>query len=143
MRDLSAAQRLFVSVLVETGIPAKAEAASGLSAGVTLANLAVQRATRDALAQRLLRVAPSALSVLERLAIDESIPPAVRRLAASDLLDRVGLVSQTALALSRPIESLSEMPAQELRALVQRLESELFARATPVRELELVPSVLD
>jgi len=147
MAVLPVAQKKFVAVLVETGLVSLAVEASGLPRE-TLANVAVQRAVRDTLAQRLLSSAPSALSVLERLMTDENVPAAVRRLAASDLLDRVGLVSQTALALSRPVESLSDMPARELRALVQRLESELFARATPVRDLELIaapsaPSVLD
>jgi hypothetical protein len=108
-------------------------------------NVAVQGLLRDSLRQRLLQVAPVALRVLESLATDEMVPPAVRRLAASDLLDRAGLSGEAAQAV--PVESLSDMPARDLRALVARLEGELFARAKPVRDLELVavraPSVLD
>jgi hypothetical protein len=136
MANLSAAQRVFVSVWIETGSPSKAERESGLPAATT-ADLRIQRAARDALASRLLSIAPRALGVLESLMTDSATPPAVRRLAASDLLDRVGLVSHAALALARPVESLSDMPARELRALVERLETELFARAKPVTDLEI------
>jgi len=93
----------------------------------------------DRLRAQLLAVAPMAIKVLESLMADEAVPAAVRRLAASDLLDRVGLVSQASMALSKPLESLSEMPARDLRQLVERLETELFARAKPVRDLEFQP----
>jgi hypothetical protein len=97
----------------------------------------IQRAIKSAVQARLAQISPKALLVMERLATDENIPPAVRRLAAADILDRAGLVSQAALQLSKPLESLSEMPASELRALVERLESELFARARPIESLDL------
>jgi len=128
---ITSAQRNFVSVLVETGSYRRAATLAGIDETET-DSAPVQRALKDALGVRLMRSAPSALIVMERLATDETIPPAVRRLAAADILDRAGLVSQAALQLSKPLESLSEMPADNLRALVQRLESELFSRATPI-----------
>jgi hypothetical protein len=132
-------QRQFVAVIIESGSADIAAKHSGLSTK-ELDNLTVQRAMRDALAARLLRIAPMALGILEGLAMDQNVPPAVRRLAASDILDRVGLVSQTALQLSKPVESLSEMSARDLRGLVDRLETELFARAKPVTNLEIAPN---
>lgn len=134
--SLSVPQIDFVGVLLETGSRATAAKRSGISADSAMAVRAVEKAVRDGLAQRLLAIAPRALLVMESLATDPAIPPAVRRLAAADLLDRAGLVSQAALKLAQPIESLSEMPASALRGLVERLESELFARSKPVRALE-------
>lgn len=133
---LSAAEDTFVSVLVETGHPSAASKASGLYPSVAFRSVSVQKAAREAMAARLLALAPHALSVLQSLMDDPEVPAAVRRLAASDILDRAGLVSQAALTLAKPLESLSEMPARDLRALVERLETELFSRAVPVRDLE-------
>jgi hypothetical protein len=93
----------------------------------------------ERLQAQLLGAAPMAIKVLESLMTDPDVPAAVRRLAASDILDRIGLVSQASMALSKPLESLSEMPARDLRQLVERLETELFARAKPVRDLEFQP----
>ena len=134
---LSPELKTFVEVWVETGVATEAARASGVPVREAMRSITLQRAARDALAQRLLSIAPKALSVLEALLDDPDAPAAVKRLAAADILDRVGLVSQTALHLAKPIESLSEMPARDLRALVSRLETELFARAKPVRDLEL------
>ncbi len=130
-------RKRFAAVLVATGDTDAAARESGIDVATALRDVAVQRAMRDAFQRRLLQVAPVALNILVELMTNEDMPAAIRRLAASDILDRVGLVSQAALGLAKPIESLSEMPARELRALVERLETELFARATPVRELEL------
>jgi uncharacterized protein (UPF0147 family) len=136
---LTVDQQTFVDVLIETGIAAHAARVAGVPLREMMKSVPVQRAARDALAMRALHIAPKALSVLESLMDDISVPPAVRRLAASDILDRVGLVSQAALQLSKPLESLTDMPARDLRALVARLETELFARAKPVRDLEFSP----
>lgn len=129
-------ERIFVDVILSTGSSKKATNASGISVQKAIHNRAILKATRDGMQAQLLSAAPQALSVLVRLATDETIPAAVRRLAASDILDRAGVVSQTALQLAQPIENLSEMPAKNLRALVERLETELFARSTPVKALE-------
>jgi len=113
-----------------------AERTARVSARDALAGKVVQAEVMDALQAQLLAAAPMALKVLESLASDPAVPAAVRRLAASDLLDRAGLVSQAAVNLGQPIESLSEMPAGQLRALVERLETELFARSKPVQALQ-------
>ena len=137
---LSVKQRYFVNALVETGSRGRAGRAARLgmiAVRELLEKDEIQRAIKSAVQARLAQISPKALLVMERLATDENIPPAVRRLAAADILDRAGLVSQAALQLSKPLESLSEMPASELRALVERLESELFARARPIESLDL------
>jgi hypothetical protein len=127
----------FVDSFIADGNADEAARKSGVSVSTAWRNASVAQAARDSLAGQLLRLAPKAIRTLERMLDDPRTPAAVKRLAASDILDRIGLVSQTALALSKPLESLSEMPQGELRALVARLETELFARAKPVRELEL------
>jgi len=139
MSEIPETERVFLRTFVATGDRAAAEMISGIPTGNILRNSHSQRAMYAELNARLLMVAPVAVRVLESLMTDESVPAAVRRLAASDLLDRVGLVSNASLALSRPLESLSEMPARDLRQLVERLETELFARAKPVRDLEFQP----
>lgn len=130
-------QRVFCDLLIRTGSVAYAERGSGLNRVKAFQSTAVALEIRDGVQSRLLSFAPMAIKILTKLAIDPAIPPAIRRLAASDLLDRAGIGSHAALALAQPIESLSEMPARSLRALVERLETELFARSTPVRALEL------
>ena len=67
MANLSAAQRVFVSVWIETGSPSKAERESGLPAATT-ADLRIQRAARDALAryeERMARALASVVNVLD------------------------------------------------------------------------------
>ena len=130
----------FVSVFIATGSSRRATKASGVPVATAWRNPLAVQAARELFAGQLLSLAPKALKVLGNMLDDPTTPPAVKRLAASDILDRVGLVSQTALGLSKPLESLSDMPQAELRALVARLETELFARAKPVRELELAPA---
>jgi len=139
MSEIPEAERVFLRTFVATGDRAAAAAISGIPPSTVLRNSHSQRAMHAELNARLLMVAPIAVRTLESLMVDENVPAAVRRLAASDLLDRVGLVSQASMALSKPLESLSEMPARDLRQLVERLETELFARAKPVRDLEFQP----
>jgi len=127
----------FVDVFLASGSANRAARKSGVPAATAWRSPDAVQAARDLFAGQLLSLAPKALRVLGNMLDDPTTPPAVKRLAASDILDRVGLVSQTALGLSKPLESLSDMPQSELRALVARLETELFARAKPVRELEL------
>lgn len=134
--SLTPAEKVFVDVLLSSGSSRKAANASGISVQKAIHNRPLLKATRDGLQAQLLSAAPQALAVLVSMATDSAIPAAVRRLAASDILDRAGVVSQTALQLAQPIENLSEMPAKNLRALVERLETELFARSTPVKALE-------
>jgi hypothetical protein len=136
MSEIPEAERVFLRIFVATGDREAASAISGIPPSTILRNSHSQRAMHAELNARLLMVAPIAVRVLESLMTDPDVPAAVRRLAASDLLDRVGLVSQASMALSKPIESLSEMPARDLRQLVERLETELFSRAKPVRDLQ-------
>lgn len=126
--------RYFAKVFIANGGNAdEAAMIAGLPAGFPLwTDERVSRATFEALQARLRSLAPLALATLEELLRDAGVPPAIKRLAASDILDRVGLISQTALKLTKPLETLSEMPAKDLRLLVERLETELFSRAQPV-----------
>jgi len=140
MPDVPQQERDFCRILVETGNPVSAGKLAGIDGKQAMTRLRVQRHLRDLLNARLLAIVPKMLGVMERLACDPAVPSAVRRLAAADILDRAGLVQASAAALAKPVESLSEMPARDLRALVERLEGELFARARPVRDLELEAS---
>jgi hypothetical protein len=132
---VSALHKRFVTVLAWTGSRERAAKAVGISresARHALQSPEVQRVMKEAMQGKLAEIAPTALKVMERLATDETMPPAVRRLAAADILDRAGLISQAALQLGKPVENLSELPADDLRVLVERLESELFNRARPI-----------
>lgn len=135
MTTLPEAHRVFVRTLVETGSRSAAAKASGCDAGILL-NPRVALAARDLLLSRILSLAPLAIKVLTGLMTDEKVPAAVRRLAASDLLDRAGLTAAPANVLESK-EQLADMPPRALRDLVARLENELFARSTPVLELEV------
>ncbi len=76
---------------------------------------------------------PLAYRVLLDLAKDETVPAAVRRACARDLIDRAGIVPPKAQeAPGQGDKPLSEMSSEELRGLVDRLESELAGRAIPV-----------
>lgn len=146
-REITDSRRRFAAVLAETGRVHAAARASGLTIRAEQNDPMVSRYVQEAVQARLMRLAPVALNVLVRIMNDEKAPVAVRRLAASDILDRAGIVSLAPQA-TKP-ESLSAMPAHDLRALVYRLETELFERAKPVESpqtltLEAKPlSVLD
>jgi hypothetical protein len=78
---------------------------------------------------------PLAYNVLKDLAKDPKVPPAVRRACARDLIDRAGFVAPKAQAFEGQGEKpLSEMSSEELRALVDKLESELAGRAVDVSD---------
>jgi hypothetical protein len=71
---------------------------------------------------------------LQELAAEKSTPPAVRRLAASDLIRLAGFVPPKApdrSAEEREKEP-SEMKTEELHRYVAKLEAELAARAREV-----------
>jgi hypothetical protein len=86
--------------------------------------------------QRLLatEAAPLGLKVLMGLARDETAPAAIRRQAASDLLNRAGHVPPRPEneQSSKTDKPLSELSTDELRALVDKLDGELAERAKPV-----------
>ncbi len=88
--------------------------------------------------QRLLSTEGASLGykVLMDLARDESVQPAVRRSAAKDLLNLGGHVPPKAEfdTNSHNNRPLSEMSSDELRALVDKLDSELADRAKPISD---------
>ena len=77
---------------------------------------------------------PVAYKVLLDIAKDVTAPAAVRRACARDLIDRAGVVPPKAAdsAGNGGDKPMSDMTTGELRALVDRLESELGARAVDV-----------
>lgn len=77
---------------------------------------------------------PVAYKVLLDIAKDTTAPAAVRRACARDLIDRAGVVPPKAAdsAGNGADKPMSDMTTAELRALVDRLESELGARAVDV-----------
>lgn len=76
---------------------------------------------------------PVAYQTLLTLAKDNTVPGAVRRACARDLMDRAGIVPPKASAPdSKDQKPLSDMTSDELRGLVDRLESELAGRAIDV-----------
>lgn len=91
-------------------------------------------AIRNEIARRIVvEGAPLGLSVLIQLAKDDTVLPAVRRACARDLMAMAGHVAPKAAEQGdKGAKPLHEMSSDELRAVVDRLESELAARATPV-----------
>jgi hypothetical protein len=103
----------------------------------------IAAAIKLAVTQRLLSEGlPLAYSVLCELARSPNEPGAVRRAAARDLMDRAGFVAPKAIdaASAGADKPLSEMSSDELRGLVDKLESELGARALPVNAQPLSPT---
>lgn len=85
------------------------------------------------------------LNVVKKLAEGEHIPPNVRATAARTLLEFAGLIGKTR-ADAADGKDISERSADELRALIARLDQELGDRAKVVAEAETadIPSqVLD
>lgn len=77
--------------------------------------------------------APLGLRVLVELAKDDTVPGAVRRACARDLMAMAGHVAPKASEQGdKGAKPLHEMSSDELRAVVDRLESELAARSTQV-----------
>lgn len=85
---------------------------------------------------------PLAYQTLLQLAKDSSVNPAVRRACARDLMDRAGIVPPKASAADPGGQKpLSEMSSDELRGLVDRLESELAGRAIDVSAQVSTPAL--
>jgi uncharacterized protein (UPF0147 family) len=138
---LTEQQESFVKEILKGRVPADAYVAAGYSPesagnGVTLLHSpAIAAAIRFGITMRLTTEAlPLAYNVLAELARDVAVPAAVRRAAARDLMDRAGFVAPKAIdaASAGADKPLSEMSSDELRGLVDKLESELGARALPV-----------
>ena len=128
----SKAEREFVRVVIETGDAALAGRVAGIGRPDQVAQRSdISAAIWSGVCARLVVAAPVALSVLERLVRDESIPPHVRRLAASDILERAGYVRKASDS-SDSVLGVADMTPSALRALIGRLESELSDKAKPV-----------
>jgi hypothetical protein len=138
--QLTERQQKFVREVVKGRRPDDAARAVGYTGDIwsAVGNLLHQPSVATAIRleiNRLLTVeaAPLAYNVLVDLARDTATPPAIRRACARDLLDRSGFIPPKAeSALSATEKPLSDMSSDELRGLVDRLESELGARALPV-----------
>lgn len=90
---------------------------------------AVERRMRSVLVND---AAPLALRVLQEVAANAEVHPAIRRAAARDLLDRAGYVPPKAASQELADKSIATMSADELAALVNKMEGELAARAKDV-----------
>lgn len=89
--------------------------------------LAIQSEVR----RRLVTFAPTALGVLEHLA-EHATSEKVRADCSKDLLNRAGLVAPRAAAPGTGEKPLHELAVVELRAMADRLQGEIEARAKPV-----------
>lgn len=81
--------------------------------------------------RRLIGMAPVALSVLETL-MTAATSEKVRADCAKTLLDRAGLIAPRAAAPGTGDKPLHEMAVTELRAMADKLQGEIEARARPV-----------
>jgi hypothetical protein len=128
---------LVLAVLAGKEIPVAASEAGYNSTQAAYGALrahSVCSAMRTEITKRLtMEGAPLGYRVLVGLARDETVPAAVRRACARDLLDRAGFIPPRAAAAESGDEKpLQDMSSDELRALIDRTESELGARATPI-----------
>jgi phage terminase small subunit len=137
---LTEKQQKFVHEIVKGRIPVDAAREAGFQSGLKeqafrlMHTPAVAAAIRFEITRLLtVEALPLAYRVLTDLARDSSVPAAVRRACARDLMDRAGFVTPKAPEAAAGAEKpLSEMSSDELRGLVDRLESELGARAVDV-----------
>jgi hypothetical protein len=138
--QLTTQQQSFVREIVAGRRPDDAARAAGYTGDLWSKTRTLLHQTSVATAIRLeinrlliVEAAPLAYRVLVELASDKAVPSAIRRAAARDLLDRSGFIPPKASSPdSGPEKPLSDMSSDELRGLVDRLESELGARAVPV-----------
>lgn len=135
---LTERQSIFVNEILNGVNPTDAKTLAGYAetvpAWAILNSQYVQLAIQTEINRRLVtEAAPLAYSVLISLARDTTVPAAVRRNCARDLLDRAGYVPpHPDKPLADNNKSLSERSTGELQELIGRLESELGARAAPI-----------
>lgn len=138
---LTEQQEKFVAEVVRGNKPEAAAMLAGYGGNsrqiswALLRNPAIVAAIRIEITRLLTAEAlPLAYRVLTDIAKDETAPVAVRRACARDLIDRAGIVPPKAAenGAAGAEKPMSEMSTSELRALVDRLESELGARAVDV-----------
>ena len=138
-RQLTAMQEAFVERLIECGDASTAAQLAGFSKPSSDAwrllripdvRAAVNAAMKTALAQD----APLARGLLRRYVHDEAMHPKIRLDAAKTLLDRSGYIAPKAKddGVDGRTKALSEMSVEELRAMVDRLETEVANRAKHV-----------
>lgn len=128
----SKAERDFVRAVIETGDATLAGRIAGLARPDSIVlRPDISAAIWAGVCARLVVAAPVALSVLERLMTDKDAPAHVRRLAASDILERAGYVRKSSDS-SDSVLGVADMTPSALRALIGRLESELSDKAKPV-----------
>lgn len=130
-------QRVFIRELAQGSTQDDAAAAAGYSDTTTLWNLlnspAVAREVEKGVRAHLQTVyGPRSMRILYDLAHDEKTHPAIRRAAAKDLIGVAGYVPPKAADGLTNDKSIAAMPAEELAALVNKLEGELASRAKDV-----------
>ena len=135
--DLDDRQRAFVAAILDGKDPRSAARDVGYSesSGYRLTTTPkIQAALRAELVRRMATEGlPLAYSVLVQILRDENAPARVRVDAAKTVLDRGGMPAQRAIAAKETGEkSLSEMTTDELRNMVDKLESALSERAKPI-----------
>lgn len=136
--DLTEQQARFV-VAMARGAPEKLAASSaGYSEDnfrhtipVLLRSPQILLAIQSEVRRRLVTFAPTALGVLEHLA-EHATSEKVRADCSKDLLNRAGLVAPRAAAPGTGEKPLHELAVVELRAMADRLQGEIEARAKPV-----------
>src|SRR5215470_16344145 len=143
IQELNAQQRAFVESFIEHGDARRAAKEAGYKETVVrTADLQMLGAPRIAFAiamaarGRLARAVPMALNTLEYLA-QNAQSEKVKLDASKAILDRAGLVPPAPPKEDKNVteKSLNELTLEELRALADKLESELAGRATPVESL--------
>jgi len=143
-KALDLRQAEFVRLFVEGAHPRQAALGAGYArataeaAGEQLLQrpniaLAIARLARP----RLARSIPLSISTLEWLR-DNAKSERVRMESATRLLDRAGLLPKAQDPVDEFEKPLHTMPLEELRATVERYESELAHRATPIEATEVV-----
>jgi phage terminase small subunit len=138
-------QEAIVRHLVETGDASTAAQMAGFSkptadAWRLLRIPHVLAAVDDAMKTALAQDAPAARHLLRQYVTDPKMNPKIRLDAAKTLLDRSGHIAPKARDERAEREkSLHEMSADELRAMVDRLETEVANRAMPVLGASAAP----
>jgi hypothetical protein len=134
--NLTAREDEFVELMCEGLSPGDAASGAGYPARSYIDLLQSPRITRriEWRMRSVIRndLAPKAIRLLGRLVDDEAAPARVRVQAARFILDRAGYVPPKAADVEVNDKSIAAMPADELSALVNKLEGELASRAKDV-----------
>lgn len=137
-QQLNNQQTTFVELLAQGLGKDVAAVGAGYTPGSSAVHLLLQSPHVTRAVERRMRsvlvndAAPLALRVLQEVAGDEKVHPAIRRAAARDLLDRAGYVPPKAVSQELGDKSIATMTAEELAELVNKMEGELASRAKDV-----------